>query len=166
MTLQEITTKMKEGAAKKSSFGNTVKFSTDQGVVFIDGNANPPTVSNDDKGADCTLKMALSDWVRLAIYIQEQRDQPTCFGQYIRDLGRTQIAIPKIPGVNGYFSGYGFLTWTDNDMVPSTAWAVGAYGQRIGWSIKERNTKVFLSFGDGSDPDMNKIYPLANRWIN
>ena len=33
MTLQEITAKMKEGAAKKSSFGNTVKFATDQGVV-------------------------------------------------------------------------------------------------------------------------------------
>ena len=62
MTLQEITAKMKEGAAKKSSFGNSVKFSTDQGVVHIDGNANPPAVSNDDKAADCTLKMAFSDF--------------------------------------------------------------------------------------------------------
>ena len=62
MTLQEITAKMKEGAAKKSSFGNTVKFSTDQGVVYIDGNANPPAVSNDDKAADCTLNMAFSDF--------------------------------------------------------------------------------------------------------
>ena len=62
MTLQEITAKMKEGAAKKSPFGNTVKFSTDQGVVFLDGNANPPSVSNDDKAADCTLKMAFSDF--------------------------------------------------------------------------------------------------------
>jgi putative sterol carrier protein len=62
MTLQEITAKMKEGSAKKSSFGNTVKFDTDQGVVYIDGNANPPAVSNDDKPADCTLKMAFSDF--------------------------------------------------------------------------------------------------------
>ena len=52
MTLQEITAKMKEGASKKSSFGNTVKFATDQGVVYIDGNANPPAVSNDDTAAD------------------------------------------------------------------------------------------------------------------
>src|SRR5262249_56241307 len=51
MTLAEITAKMKEGASKKSSFGNTVKFSTDQGVVYIDGNATPPAVSNDDKAA-------------------------------------------------------------------------------------------------------------------
>jgi putative sterol carrier protein len=62
MTLQEITAKMKEGAANKSSFGNTVKFDTDQGVVYIDGNASPPNISNDDKAADCTLKMAFSDF--------------------------------------------------------------------------------------------------------
>jgi len=62
MTLQEITAKMKEGASKKSSFGNTVKFATDQGTIYIDGNANPPAVSNDDKAADCTLNMAFSDF--------------------------------------------------------------------------------------------------------
>ncbi len=65
MTLQEITEKMKEGASKKSSFGNTVKFSTDQGVIYIDGNANPPAVSNSDGDADCTVKMAFSDFADL-----------------------------------------------------------------------------------------------------
>lgn len=65
MTLQEITEKMKEGAAKKSAFGNSVKFATDQGVVYIDGNANPPVVSNDDKDADCTIKMDFSDFADL-----------------------------------------------------------------------------------------------------
>ncbi len=62
MTLQEITTKMKEGASKKSAFGNSVKFTTDQGVVHIDGNQTPPAVSNDDKVADCTIKMDFSDF--------------------------------------------------------------------------------------------------------
>ncbi|MDP2330038.1 MAG: SCP2 sterol-binding domain-containing protein [Reyranella sp.] len=62
MTLQEITAKMSEGASKKTAFGNTVKFSTDQGVVYIDGMQSPPTVSNDDKAADCTLKMDFSDF--------------------------------------------------------------------------------------------------------
>ena len=65
MTLQEITTKMKEGASSKSSFGNTVKFATDQGVIYVDGNANPPVVSNDDKGADCTIKMDFGDFAEL-----------------------------------------------------------------------------------------------------
>ncbi len=52
MSLQEITAKMKEGASKKSAFGNSVKFATDQGVVHIDGNQTPPDVTNDDKPAD------------------------------------------------------------------------------------------------------------------
>ena len=76
MTLQEITTKMKEGASKKSSFGNTVKFATDQGVVYIDGTATPPAVSNDDKAADCTLKMAFSDFDDL---INRKLDGMTAF---------------------------------------------------------------------------------------
>ena len=76
MTLQEITAKMKEGAAKKSAFGNTVKFSTDQGVVYIDGNANPPAVTNDDKDADCTLKMDFSDFSDL---IERKLDGMTAF---------------------------------------------------------------------------------------
>ena len=76
MTLQELTTKMKEGASKKSAFGNTVKFSTDQGVVYIDGNQNPPAVSNDDKAADCTLKMAFSDFDDL---INRKLDGMTAF---------------------------------------------------------------------------------------
>jgi putative sterol carrier protein len=76
MTLQEITAKMKEGAAKKSAFGNTVKFSTDQGVVYIDGNANPPDISNDDKAADCTLKMDFSDFSDL---IERKLDGMTAF---------------------------------------------------------------------------------------
>jgi putative sterol carrier protein len=76
MTLQEITAKMKEGASKKSAFGNTVKFSTDQGVVYIDGNSTPPAVSNDDKDADCTLKMDFSDFSDL---IDRKLDGMTAF---------------------------------------------------------------------------------------
>ncbi|MDP1964748.1 MAG: SCP2 sterol-binding domain-containing protein [Reyranella sp.] len=65
MTLQEITAKMQEGASKKTAFGNTVKFSTDQGVVHIDGMQSPPTITNDDKAADCTIKMDFSDFADL-----------------------------------------------------------------------------------------------------
>ena len=65
MTLQEITAKMQEGASKKSAFGNSVKFATDQGVVHIDGNQTPPAVSNEDKAADCTIKMDFADFADL-----------------------------------------------------------------------------------------------------
>jgi putative sterol carrier protein len=64
-SLQEVTAMLKEGASRRSAFGNTVKFRTDQGVIFIDGNQSPPSVSNDDKGADCTLRMDFSDFVAL-----------------------------------------------------------------------------------------------------
>ena len=63
--MEVITAKMKEGASKKTAFGNTVKFSTDQGVVHIDGMQSPPSVSNDDKAADCTIKMDFSDFADL-----------------------------------------------------------------------------------------------------
>ena len=65
MTLQEITEKMKEGASKKTAFGNSVKFATDQGVVHIDGNQTPPAVINDDTAADCTIKMDFGDFADL-----------------------------------------------------------------------------------------------------
>jgi putative sterol carrier protein len=65
MTLQELTDKMKAGAGSKSAFGNTVKFATPEGAIFIDGKSTPVAVSNDDNAADCTIKMSLSDLVDL-----------------------------------------------------------------------------------------------------
>ena len=112
------------------------------------------------------VRLSMNDWIRLAIYIQEQRDQETCFGKYVQALGKSQIKIAKQAGVNGYFNGYSFFTWTENDQASHTAWAAGYNGQRIGWSVKQQNKKIFLTFGDGSDSDMGRIYPLANRWIN
>lgn len=61
MNIQELITKMSAGASSKSAFGNTVKFATDQGAIYIDGKQSPPQVSGDDKPADCTIKMSLSD---------------------------------------------------------------------------------------------------------
>jgi hypothetical protein len=112
------------------------------------------------------VRLSMSDWIRLGVYIQEQRDKNDCFGKFIQELGRTQVKIQKIPGINGYFNGYSYFTWTENDQAPNIAWAVGHNGQRIGWSSKQNNKKLFLTFGDGSDSDMGRIYPLANRWIN
>ena len=63
MTLAELTEKMKAGAGNKSAFGNTVKFSTPDGAIYIDGKQDPPSVTNDDNAADCTIKMSLSDLV-------------------------------------------------------------------------------------------------------
>ncbi|MFN9969790.1 MAG: hypothetical protein ACK58T_07825, partial [Phycisphaerae bacterium] len=61
--------------------------------------------------------------------------------------------------------GYGYLTWTDNELAPGSFWAAGYGGQRIGWSTDPAKTRVFLTFGVESDRDMTALYPLAARWL-
>ena len=63
MDLATITAGMKERVEAKPAFGNTVKFDFgDAGKIHIDGK-NGNTITNDDSPADCTLKVALSDFV-------------------------------------------------------------------------------------------------------
>jgi putative sterol carrier protein len=63
MDLATITAGMKERVEAKPAFGNTVKFDFgDDGRIHIDGK-NGNTVTNDDGPADCTLKVAFTDFV-------------------------------------------------------------------------------------------------------
>lgn len=112
------------------------------------------------------VRLSLSDWVRLGVYIQEQRDRAGCLGGFIRDMLGPVIDVAKIPGVNGHFNGYGYFTWADADLAPEMGWIAGHFGQRIGISIRAGNTRVFLTFGDGTDPSMRRLYPLARRWVH
>jgi len=113
-------------------------------------------------GANGSVRLALIDWIRLAIYVDNQRRTDTCFGRFIKDLGTTQI---RAPGVTKGFDGYGYLTWTDNSYAPNTFWAVGYGGQRIGWSSDPSNRRVFLMFSNSADSDMDQVYPLAREWF-
>jgi putative sterol carrier protein len=61
MSIQDLISKMSAGASSKTAFGNTVKFATDEGSIYIDGKQSPPQVTGDDKPADCTIKMSLAD---------------------------------------------------------------------------------------------------------
>jgi hypothetical protein len=97
--------------------------------------------------------------------VREQRAGAGCFADYLKAMSTAQLRIPKIPGVNGFFNGYGYFTWTDNDAAPGSVWAVGHFGQRIGWSTDPAKTRVFLTFGVESDRDMTALYPLAARWL-
>jgi len=117
-------------------------------------------------GAMGSVRLTLIDWVRFATYIQQERGKQGCFSDYLKDMSKTQIKLQKIEGVNGYFGGYGYFTWTEADLAPNTFWAAGYGGQRIGWSNDPSNKRIFITFGNSSDKDMNKIYPVANRWIN
>jgi putative sterol carrier protein len=60
MTLADVTQKMTEMAQKSPNAlgGSTVKFVFPEGVVFID---DKQQVSNEDKPADCELKITMED---------------------------------------------------------------------------------------------------------
>lgn len=116
-------------------------------------------------GANGSVRLALIDWIRLAIHVQAERARPSCMGAFLRDMGTTQIRAPRQDGVNGYFDGYGYFVWTENPTVPNTFWAVGYGGQRIGWSVDPKNQRIFLMFSISADRDMAKVYPVADAWI-
>jgi putative sterol carrier protein len=59
MTLEEITGQFKALADKAPSIGKTLKFSFDEGTVFVDLSGPTAKISNDDKEADCTIITSL-----------------------------------------------------------------------------------------------------------
>lgn len=113
-------------------------------------------------GANGAVRMALIDWIRLAIYVDNQRRTDTCFGRFIRDMGKTQI---RADGVVNHIGGYSYLTWTENSLAPNTFWAVGYGGQRIGWSSDPSNKRIFLMFSNSADRHMDQVYPIARDWF-
>jgi CubicO group peptidase (beta-lactamase class C family) len=114
--------------------------------------------------ADSGLRMRLEDWMRFALWVKRSSQEAGCFGDYVRTAMSKQIS-------NGYssttrkvgklFAGYGYLIWTDNEMVPHSTWAVGWGGQRIGWDKKsDRMVVVFSNVEDW----MPELYDLAKDW--
>ena len=66
MTLAEATDKIKQMAeAKGGALQSIVKFKFEEGVIILDDKQSPTVVSNDDTGADCTIKMKLKNFEKL-----------------------------------------------------------------------------------------------------
>ncbi|PRQ03803.1 SCP2 sterol-binding domain-containing protein [Enhygromyxa salina] len=62
MSLETVTETIKGRVGDDAGLGATLKFDMGTvGVVFIDGKAQPNTVSNDNKDADCTIGLSLED---------------------------------------------------------------------------------------------------------
>lgn len=60
MTLDVITSMLSEQLKNSPTLGKTMKISLkDEGVVFLDFTTEPPSVSNEDKDADCTIISSL-----------------------------------------------------------------------------------------------------------
>lgn len=68
MTLDQITSEIRNRAVAKGGIpGKIVKFHFgDDGVIRIDGKASPVTVDNEDTPADCTVKVALPDFLEMS----------------------------------------------------------------------------------------------------
>lgn len=60
MTLQDITTQFQNQATKAPAMEKTLKFVFDEGVVFLDLTGKTPSVTNDDKDADCTITTSIA----------------------------------------------------------------------------------------------------------
>jgi putative sterol carrier protein len=61
MSLEATTQSVSELAGKTAGFGNTIKFAFDEGVIYLDGSGDANAVSNEDKPADCTVRIAKDD---------------------------------------------------------------------------------------------------------
>ena len=62
MSLDELTTALRDKAAAHPPLGYAVKFNLgDDGVIHLDGTGAQPAVTNDDKAADCTIAISLAD---------------------------------------------------------------------------------------------------------
>jgi putative sterol carrier protein len=65
MSLQILTDRIRNVVGTESSLNATVKFKTDEGVVFIDTTQAPPVVSNEDHEAECTLEISTKNALQL-----------------------------------------------------------------------------------------------------
>lgn len=67
MTLEKITEGIRGRVGTRSPIPAIVKFDFgDDGVVRVDGKSKPTVVDNEDREADCTVKVIMDDFVQIA----------------------------------------------------------------------------------------------------
>jgi len=67
MTLEKITEEMRTRVGAHSPISAIIKFDFgEDGVVRLDGKASPTVIDNDDGDADCTVKVTMDNFVKIA----------------------------------------------------------------------------------------------------
>lgn len=67
MSLEEVTNGLQTKVDQNAGLPAIIKFDFgDDGIVVIDGKANPATVSNEDVDADCTIVVGIEDFKEIA----------------------------------------------------------------------------------------------------
>lgn len=64
-SIDEIVAVLTEKLAAAKPFGKKIKFVLDGDNIFLDGTANPPTVSRSDDAADATISASLEVFDKL-----------------------------------------------------------------------------------------------------
>jgi putative sterol carrier protein len=66
MNLEQITEGLRERVGDDSGLNATIKFDFgDDGIIFVDGESAPNTVSNEDRDADCTIRISIENFKKL-----------------------------------------------------------------------------------------------------
>ncbi len=66
MSLEQLTTGMRERVGEDCGLGASVKWDFGDGTfLMLDASQVPNVVSNDDNEADCTLKISLDDFIAM-----------------------------------------------------------------------------------------------------
>ena len=77
MSLEQITTGMRERVGEDCGLGASVKFDFgEDGILLLDASQVPNVVSNDDEDADCTMKISMDDFIAMT---QGELDGTTAF---------------------------------------------------------------------------------------
>jgi len=77
VSLEQITTGIRERIGASSGLNATLKFDFgSDGIIYIDGASDPNTVSNEDKDADCTITMSMTDFQSM---VKGELDGTTAF---------------------------------------------------------------------------------------
>jgi CubicO group peptidase (beta-lactamase class C family) len=116
--------------------------------------------------ADSGLRMRFDDWLRFAVWVKRQSREAGCFGQFVRDAMSTQIrnvGTPETRRTGKLFAGYGYLTWTDNEIARDTTFASGWGGQRISWSTDPNNDRMVVVIS-GVESWMPELYYFVRDW--
>lgn len=138
-----------------------------QAVLDNMGAARPGLlVQDNDKNllSDSGVRLRMEDWMRFAVWVKQASKASGCFGDFVRAALTTEI--PNI-GNSGtrkmgkLFAGFGYFTWTQNEIAPDTTWASGWGGQRIGWHLKSDRTVITFSNVENWMPE---LYQLARDW--
>jgi CubicO group peptidase (beta-lactamase class C family) len=108
------------------------------------------------------VRLTLKDWIRFAVWVKQNETAQGCFGDFVREATKTQIAN-KSKRSGKLFDGYGYYVWTENLRLRDSYWANGHGGQRIGWNHK--NKRMLIAFSNVENY-MDDLYWLYRDWAS